>query len=562
MELILTSFVAGILTVLSPCVLPLLPVIIGGSLTNQDKKRPLIITASLAISITLFTLVLKTTAVFINVSPELIKYVSGGIILFLGLITVFPRIWEKISIKLRLQNTSDDLLNKSTEKKGTWGAILTGASLGPVFASCSPTYAIIIATVLPASFSNGLINLVAYALGLGLFMLLISVFGQKLIKRVRFAANPNGKFRRGLGVLFVIVGLLVITGYDKKVQVYLLKYDFLNGTTLETKLYNGNNNNSSTDFNVSQPYNAPELQGIAGWINSDPVRIADLKGKVVVIDFWTYSCINCIRTLPSLTTWYDKYEKDGLVIIGVHAPEFQFEKNKENVQKAVTEFGVKYPVAQDNDFDTWKAYKNQYWPSKYFIDRDGKVRHTHFGEGDYAASEQIIRKLLTENGSKLSSSETVTNDDSTAKNPLTPETYLGYSREMNQANSDGASTDKQKTYKLSENLKPNQWSIGGDWLTDSEKVNCKGDNCSLNINFSAQDVYLIIGGTGSVSNITVNGKDVVSEKIQGKDIDSSGKIIISEYKLYHIVHQPGFVKDQILKFDVTNGIMLNTFTFG
>jgi cytochrome c-type biogenesis protein len=221
-SLLLTSYISGLLTVLAPCVLPLLPIIIGSSVSGNAKWKPVRITLSLAFSIIAFTLLLKVSTAFIGIDPIVWKYISGGIVVFFGLITLFPDIWNKISLSLGLSKNSDALLEKAGEKQGWAGDLAIGAALGPVFASCSPTYGLILAVVLPQSFALGLVNLILYSLGLATILLGISILGRKLINKLKFAANPNGWFKKILGVLFILVGLAVITGFDKKVETFVL----------------------------------------------------------------------------------------------------------------------------------------------------------------------------------------------------------------------------------------------------------------------------------------------------------------------------------------------------
>lgn len=236
MGLLLVAFVAGVLTVLAPCVLPLLPIIIGGSISDHERRNPFLITASLAVSIVLFTLLLKFSTVFIDIPAKTWSIVSGVIIIFFGLVSLFPALWEKLSVALNLGGRSNELLEKSVAKKSHWGDILLGASLGPVFSSCSPTYFLILATVLPQSFASGVLHLVVYALGLSLALLLIAYLGQKLIKKVQWAADPHGWFKRGMGLLFVLVGIFILTGADKQLQTYILDKGYFDITKLEQKI--------------------------------------------------------------------------------------------------------------------------------------------------------------------------------------------------------------------------------------------------------------------------------------------------------------------------------------
>lgn len=262
----------------------------------------------------------------------------------------------------------------------------------------------------------GLIGLSAYFFGLGIILLLIVHFGRSIIGRFAFFVNPRGIFRRVLGVIILIVGLLVVTGYIKKVETYIIERNiFINTLALDNTLNdiilkhhnntggmcaNGKCDEGKDGGLLMDAAKAPELTGIATWINSNPLTIESLRGKVVLIDFWTYSCINCIRTQPYLNAWYDKYEKDGLVIIGVHAPEFAFEKIETNVREASQKAGIRYPLALDNDFATWNAYGNRYWPAKYLIDQEGNIVYKHFGEGAYQEVEDKIVELLGMNNEK------------------------------------------------------------------------------------------------------------------------------------------------------------------
>ena len=240
MLLLLLSYLAGILTVLAPCVLPLLPVIIGSSLDGKDKYRPYWVTLGLALSITVFTLLLKASTLLLNIDPIVWKIISGGIVIIFGLIYLFPNIWEKVSSRLNLSNGSNTLLDKADKKSGIIGAMLIGAALGPVFASCSPTYSLIIATVLPASFLQGLIYIISYALGLSSVMLAVALFGRVLTNKLKIVANPNGAFKKILGIVFMFVGISIITGIDKKLETAILQSGYFDVTQLELMLLKNN----------------------------------------------------------------------------------------------------------------------------------------------------------------------------------------------------------------------------------------------------------------------------------------------------------------------------------
>lgn len=561
--LLVTSFVAGLLTVLAPCVLPLLPVIVGGSLIDKNKWRPLVISFSLAISVVLFTLLLKVFTLFINVPQDFWKYVSGGIIMLFGLALIFPGAWDWLTVKLKLSQGSEGMLQKAQQNKSLWGAVLLGAALGPVFSSCSPTYFVILATVLPVSLGLGIVYLLVYALGLMLIMLMIAYLGRALTAKVKFAANPKGWFKRGLGILLLIVGLAIVTGIEKKAEEAIINAGF-GSTDLERDLLSGINErkplvetpasvNTSSGFSVdasAQPKvnlpnygKAPEFVGLENWINSDPLSLAQLKGKVVMIDFWTYSCINCIRTLPYIQTWHEKYADKGLVIIGIHDPEFQFEKKLENVQQSVKERGLTYPVVQDNDHKTWDAYQNQYWPAKYIIDKEGNLRYYHFGEGKYEETEQVIQELLGMKDS-LAASKVVAEQG--AKFPITHETYLGTSRRANLV------ADGKK-------LEASQWSIDDKWESADEYITTTQAGANFKMNFYASTANLVLGGKGTAQ-ILIDGKPLMEGA--GADV-KEGVLTVDGERLYRLTDFGSNYKNHSLEIIFNSaGVDAYAWTFG
>jgi len=447
--------------------------------------------------------------------------------------------------------SSQKELSKARKVESLWGAVLMGAALGPVFSSCSPTYFVILATVLPVSFGIGVIYLLVYGLGLAIMLGSIAFFGQKLTQKLGWAANPEGWFKRGLGLLLILVGLAVMTGIDKKLEAAILDAGF-GVTQLEENLLDKTVNQMSEKMDekfeipadatgLPKLYSAPELTGVENWINSKPIlSMEELKGKVVLIDFWTYSCINCLRTLPYLESWHEKYSKEGLVVIGVHAPEFQFEKKLENVQQAVADQGITYPVVQDNDFKLWNAYSNRYWPAKYLIDKEGVVRFTHFGEGEYADTEEKIVKLL---GAKMQVSEVKAQGVDFAK-INTPETYIGKARRENFIEDPNAT------------LENSQWTLKGEWEVDDEKAVNKGAGTSIKMKFTASTANLVMGGTGTAT-VLVDG-----QKANTADV-VDGVLTIKGEKLYQLADFKGNYQTHEIEvtFDQPN-IELFAWTFG
>lgn len=561
--LLIGSFIAGILTVLAPCVLPLLPVIIGGSIRggNANKRRPYIIAASLAVSLILFTILLKATTLLIDIPPQVFTYVSGAILILLGIAFLFPSLYERFILAFNLQAKSQQLLGKSRGKGPIIGAIITGAALGPVFSSCSPVYAYILATVLPVRFAEAMLYILAYVLGLAGMLLLVGILGRRVIGKIKFASNPRGWFNRSIAIVFIVVGLLVLTGTDKQLQTYISEHTPFNFDALSAKLIPSNNTSTSSSgvLNV-KPYRAPDFRGIDSWINSKPLHISDLKGKVVLVDFWTYSCINCIRTQPYLKGWYKLYHDSGFEIVGVHAPEFAFERVKRNVENAAKDAGLTYPIALDNSFATWNAYQNQYWPASYLIDAEGNVRRFHAGEGKYKEGEDAIRTLLTDAGNDLPDKRYVADDNSSK--PVqheTPETYLGSSRASNYVGKQPLINGKH-TFSPERLERVNDWTLSGSWDISSEGIT-SGKNAELSIRFAAKNLYLVTGNSVSNKRIKVELQaKQIPEKLAGEDV-KNGFVSISAAQLYKLVRYSSFRSGDTLTLHVPAGVQLNVLTF-
>lgn len=564
MLLLLGAFFAGIITVLAPCVLPLLPVIIGGSISGnvEDRRRPFIIAASLAISLIVFTVLLKATTLLIDIPPAFFVYFSGGILVALGVVFLFPKIYENLILALNLQAKSQQLLGKSSGRGAVVGAIITGAALGPVFSSCSPVYAYILATVLPVNFVVAMGYMIAYVTGLSIMLLLIGFLGQKFIRKIKFASNPHGWFNKVIAIIFILVGLLIITGYDKKLQTYISETTPFNFDGLSAQLIPASGSTKQSGVLNVQPYPAPELKGLEHWINGDPQTIASLKGKVVLVDFWTYSCINCIRTQPYLKDWYSTYKDSDFVILGIHAPEFAFERNLQNVEAAARQAELTYPIALDNDFATWGAYKNSYWPASYLIDKDGKVRREHFGEGEYEQTEAAIRELLAENGGKVPASTSALSDSKVQVGKgQTPESYLGTKRASNFVGTPRLTQGDQQ-FTPATLSRVNQWTLGGAWNVTSEGITAAGEDSILRFRVAAKDVYFVTASeaTGVIS-VSLNGIPISQTEFAGSDVSGS-QIKVDQPTLYRAVQFDQFKKDNTIELRVPAGVQLNVFTFG
>ncbi len=323
----------------------------------------------------------------------------------------------------------------------------------------------------------------------------------------------------------------------------------------------------------SQLKKAPEFVGITSYINSKGTKLSDLKGKVVLVDIWTYSCINCIRTLPYLVDWNQKYSDKGLVIVGVHSPEFEFEKNIDNVKQAVTRFGIKYPVLLDNNRETWNAYQNSYWPRKYLVDSEGYIRYDHIGEGGYRETENAIRQLLTErlnqqgteiadiNQTKLSTPQTQSVDFNQIR---TPELYFGYQFARDQlGNIEGFSPEKTVNYTIpASNLNPNIIYLQGPWKNNADSMELVGTNGSIKLAYSAKSVNIVAGGKGQLS-VKADSKDInISNTLKGNDLDAEGKLNIDGQRLYNVANETNYGNHEIEINAKGIGFKIYTFTFG
>ncbi len=559
------GFLAGVATVLSPCILPILPIMLSGAVGG--RSRPYGILIGFVFSFALFTVFATFIVQSLGVDINLLRYIAAGVLALLDVMLLFPALQSKINSMIKIPQLS------SEKRQGFMGGLATGATLGLVWAPCAgPILAAVITLAATAQAGWGsFLIILSYALGTGIIMLIIILASREVLEKVKVIYKHLDKIHRVFGILVIIAALGIATGYDRKVQAYIIEAtpegwtSFLqsfeeNEAVLEA-LDNLENKDTSMDFNIKEKNLAPDIRDIEAWINSEPLSLEDLRGKVVLVDFWTYSCINCIRTLPYIESWHEKYKDDGLVIIGVHAPEFAFEKDLGNVQKAVKEYGLQYPIALDNNFSTWKAYNNRYWPAKYFIDRDGYLRHYHFGEGEYKESEELIRQLLAEEG-QLPQDELSVEDNTSFDPRQTPETYLGYWRLANFKNQNELVRDEGNSYQLVDNLKKDDWTIGGDWRMEYQNLDSTSDNARLKLKFSAKNVFLVMGSQDTREvKVMLNGQELGASD-RGSDVNDSNIVQVKEHRLYKLIESDQFIEDGILELIFPDGVELYAFTFG
>jgi cytochrome c biogenesis protein CcdA/thiol-disulfide isomerase/thioredoxin len=628
MTLFLIALLAGLLTVLSPCVLPLLPVIVGGSLAGGSSiRRALTVTISLGISVFLFTILLKVSTAFITVPAWFWSTFSGVLIIVVGLVMLFPKVWDALPFAAKMNARSNKAMSAGFMKQSFWGDVLVGAALGPVFSTCSPTYFIVLATVLPVSLAAGISDILAYILGLCFSLLVVSFVGQKVMAKLGVASDPNGWFKRVIGIIFIVVGIAIITGIDKKIELPL--YAIFDETKIEQGLLakksgtlapsgaqiagsgipgapinppvgdittpiapapvssgtaTGGNNSAaggtpSAAVTSASPAllaqkaaryaKAPELVTPDGFLNTGgkPISLAQYRGKdVVLLDFWTYSCINCQRTLPYLTSWYAKYKDQGFVIIGVHTPEFAFEHVQSNVADALKKFGILYPVVLDNEYQTWNAYGNQFWPHEYVIDIDGYVTHDHAGEGEYDVTEKAIQAALAERAARLGTTAHVNMPLTTVADPnlsavQSPETYFGSNRNQYLGN---GTPRKTGTFNFTLPATPdaNKLYLGGSWNIMSEYATTNASDGVIEYNYNAHDVYFVASADSAVTiQVLRDGKPVGSAA--GADVDpKTSTATIHENRLYTLVHDATPGKHTIQIKIMGSGVHAYTFTFG
>lgn len=539
------GFIEGFALIISPCILPILPIFLAGSLTGT-KKRPLGIIVGFSAFFAIFAYFSRKFVLYSGIDLNYIRYVAYGILVFLGLIMFSTYLTNKFSQWTQgFANLGSNYLNQLNSDSGFIGGVFLGGLLALIWTPCAgPILAtIIVQTVIQKTTLISFITLLAFAFGAGIPMFIIAFYGRQLMNNFRFFKTHATLVRKILGAIIISSVAYMIYQEQGFVSTATAQSTIKTSTSLQNGLW--------------RTYPAPEIDGIDTWINSPPLVLSSLKGKVVLIDFWTYSCINCVRTLPYLKDWYIKYHDKGLVIIGVHTPEFDFEKNVENVKNAVIRNGINYPVALDNQFVTWQNFSNHYWPAHYLIDKNGQVVYEHFGEGDYDVTDNNIRFLLGID--QVASPPTQSEEIFSAT--LTPETYLGYAR-ADKNYSPILIADKDIEYQFSNKLVINSWGLQGGWQVFADKIVSTKANAALKIHFNASKVYIVMGSANNKPikvKLFLNGEQLIDEK--GKDVSDSS-IVVNRHALYEVIDLK-HLNDGLLQIITSEpGLELYTFTFG
>jgi len=579
--LLIFAFISGLVTIFAPCIWPLLPIILS-STTTGGRRKPLGITLGILLSFGLLTLTISYIVKIIPFDPEILRYIAVIVIGLLGFTLIVPKLSALPEGYVSRFSGKFGGLDRS-QHPGLVSGFITGLALGVVWTPCAGPILATIATLAATQSVNLNVILVTatYIIGVGIPLFIFATLGKYIFTKSRVLTKYTGRIQQIFGVVMVVTAILIATNYDKVLQAKLLDFfpsygNFLinleSSDNIKQELKNLKGTANGIEDMLGKPFEmpknsslpvlakAPEIIGITNWLNSKPLKLSDLKGKVVLVDFWTYTCINCIRTLPHITSWYEKYKDKGFVVIGVHTPEFEFEKDTANVQNAVKQYKINYPVAQDNDFATWNNYSNQYWPAKYLIDKNGQIRYFHFGEGKYEETEKAIQELLKETGQTIDSQLSEMPDE-TPKIRFSPETYLGSNR-MQYYYPGGNTGNVSKNFTLSDNIIYNSFGLGGNWEIEEESATA-GKNAVLNYNFYANKVFLVMrpGTTKSRTvKVYLDGKPVNSSNA-GSDVQN-GIISIDSDRLYNLIDLKGNFGNHILKLEFGSGIEIFAFTFG
>jgi len=610
MLLILLSYLGGALTILSPCILPVLPFVFAR--TGQPFVRSgLPLLAGMALTFALVATLAAVGGGWVVQANQYGRWLALVLMAFFGLTLMLPHLADRLTKPLVA--LGDKLSNKAQESgaaagSGARSSFLLGVATGLLWAPCAGP---VLGLVLTGAALNGAsagttLLLLAYAAGAATSLALALLVGGKVFGAMKRSLGAGEWIRRGLGVAMLAgvgaiatgldtgllkqVSTVATAGIEQKLIDKLVPRDneapaggammrsaaaaagdeaAAGGAMMRSAALSGANGAggaggggpammarraAATAADVLPVEGKlPSLNGAVEWLNTAPLTAEQLKGKVVLIDFWTYSCINCLRTLPYTKAWAEKYRDQGLVVIGVHAPEFAFERDINNVRKAVKDQGINFPVAIDNNFAIWRAFNNQYWPAHYFIDAKGQIRHHHFGEGEYARSEQVIQQLLEEAGRKNVSNSVVSTEDAQGIQQQSdmgqvgsPETYLGYERAENFASPEKQAVNIARQYTAPAKPALNQWGLSGNWLSQAEQVTLNKGTGSIVYRFHARDLHLVLGpgkdGKPVRYRVTIDG--AAPGKNHGADTAADGTGTIDSQRLYQLVRQSGDVGDR------------------
>ncbi len=579
MLLFLLAYAGGVLTILSPCILPVLPFVFARS------DRPFVRSG--------LPLLLGMAITFAGVAT--LAAVGGGwavqanawgrdvaivMLALFGLTLLFPHLSDALTRPLVALGSrlSESAADQSRQGSSIVPSFLLGVATGLLWAPCAgPILGLVLtgAALEGASAKTSLL-LLAYAAGAATSLGVALLIGGRVFGAMKKSLGASEWIRRGLGVALLGGVVVIALGLDTGL---LTRLSLANTSKVEQSLLDkihpmpAATAASAGTLNLAAlPVEGqfPSLDGAVEWINSPPLTAGQLRGKVVLVDFWTYSCINCLRSLPYVRAWADKYKDQGLVVIGVHAPEFAFEKQLPNVRQAVKDLHVDYPVAVDNDWTIWRAFSNNYWPAHYFIDAQGRIRHHHYGEGEYDVSEAVIQQLLREAGHEVKGGPLQVAAAGAQAAPdnahdMSPETYIGYARAERFASPGGAVHDASHDYTMAAAPTLNQWGLAGDWTVQGENAVSGQPHAKIAYRFHARDLHLVLGpradGQPVRFRVTIAGEPPLAD--HGMDVDEQGNGSVTAQRLYQLVRQQGAVGDRLFEIEFLDpGVQAFAFTFG
>jgi cytochrome c biogenesis protein CcdA/thiol-disulfide isomerase/thioredoxin len=601
MLLFILAYLGGMLTIASPCILPVLPFVFARA--DQPFLRsglPMLVGMAGT-----FAIVASLAAVgggWVVAANDYGRLAALALMALFGIALLLPGLSDRLTRPLvtlgaRLSQSADP--GYGAGRASLLSSLVLGVATGLLWAPCAgPVLGLILtgAALQGASVGTSVL-LVAYAAGAATSLALALVVGGRVFVAMKRSLHVGEWVRRGLGAAVLVAVVAIALGLDTN---FLTRVSLASTAPLEQRLLDGlhvaNGGSAQTsDLLPNGPAMmsgnpammmsavpraqsdklpvedlAPSFAGATEWLNSPALTADGLKGKVVLVDFWTYSCINCLRTIPYVRAWAEKYKDQGLVVIGVHTPEFAFEQKVANVKRAVADLHITYPVAIDNEYAIWRAFENQYWPAHYFIDAQGRVRYHHFGEGDYDHSERVIQLLLEEAGKSNVSTGLVAVSASGAeaasdeRNVQSPETYIGYRRAENFASPGGIGNDVSRVY-VAGMPRLNEWSLSGDWTVGGEHANLNAEGGSIVYRFHARDVHLVLGpalGAPPIRfRVTIDG--AAPGENHGADVDAAGNGTVNEQRLYQLVRQTGAITDRTFEIRFLDpGVQAFAFTFG
>ncbi|MBT2372874.1 cytochrome c biogenesis protein DipZ [Pseudomonas fluorescens] len=580
MWLLVLAYLGGVLTIVSPCILPVLPFVFAR--TGQPFLRSgLPLLAGMALT---FAVVASLAAVGGGWVVQVNQYGRWLALLFValfGLTLLLPRLAERLTRPLVAAGSRLSEAAGADAKPRPGASFLIGVATGLLWAPCAgPILGLVLtgAALQGANIGTTLL-LLAYAAGAATSLALALLVGGKVFGLMKRSLGAGEWLRRGLGALMLAGVAAIALGLDTGILARLstastggLEQSLVNQLSAPPAQKSGAMM-MAAHHNDTLPVEGPlpPLDGAVQWLNSPPLTAEALKGKVVLVDFWTYSCINCLRTLPYVKAWAEKYHDQGLVVIGVHAPEFAFERDVNNVTKAMKDLGITYPVAIDNNYKIWRAFNNQYWPAHYFADAKGQIRYHHFGEGDYAESERVIQQLLREAGATQVAGGLIEADAKGVEQAAemnevqSPETYLGFQRAEHFVSTGTLATDKVVNYPLAGHLALNDWTLEGQWNVGGQQATLAADQGRIVYRFHARDLHLVLGpgadGKPVRFKVTVDGQ--APRDAHGTDVAPDGSGTVTDQRLYQLVRQTGAIKDRTFTIEFLDPqVSAYAFTFG